>query len=128
MAFLFVPSLGTKRLGPMHMQRSDMNERTICLRSGVRPIVRSPGVIRPRYSFNCALVSDEGRRTVPSIATVHRADVVAVNRAATDAPVNPSSAVSVEDFDYDDRFIPVALQIIPEDPRDDGNRETPADT
>jgi len=55
---------------------------------------------------------------------MHSTDFEAAERAAdrTDTLVHSSSAVSVDDFDYEDRFTPVALRIIP-DSQDDGDLE-----
>lgn len=56
---------------------------------------------------------------------MHRTIFVTADRAVdpTDAPFQPSSAVSVEDFDYEDRFTPVALRIMPRSQGDDADLE-----
>ncbi|MCA1961359.1 MAG: hypothetical protein LDL33_11255 [Desulfomonile sp.] len=52
---------------------------------------------------------------MPRIAAVQRTTFEAAEPGAarTDILDLSSSAVSVEDFDYEDRFTPVALRIIP---------------
>ena len=67
---------------------------------------------------------------MPGIVTTHCTNFVAAERAdnVTDAPLNSSSSVSVEDFDYDDRFTPVALRLMPRGQGDDADPEALTDT
>lgn|GEM_PF-1163599 len=62
---------------------------------------------------------------MPRIAAAQKTIFGAAEPGAdrTDTQDLSSSAVSAEDFDYEDRFTPVALRIIPPGQRDEADRE-----